>query len=212
VASSIEAVVFDFGGVIISPLTITLGKVASGLGVERDRFARFVMGPFEESTDHPWHRLERGHLELVDLQGGLEELAPGEGITLAGDEVERIMAHDAFVIHTEVLDRIRRLRAEGLRTGLLTNSTAAFRPTLEEICPPELFDVYVDSSEVGMRKPERGIYELVLERLGGLEPDRVVYLDDFPANLAMAAEVGMRTLLFGEPKATLAELDVLLAA
>ena len=207
VSNRIEAVVFDFGGVIITPITRTISTVAADLGIDDETFLTLIMGPFHESTDHPWHRVERGELEQDDLQAHVEVLATEQGLDLRGDELDRIMDEDAYEIRTEILDRVARLRDEGYKTGLLTNSTAAFRPTLEEIVPRELFDVYIDSSEVGMRKPEPRIFAYLLEALGNPAPAAVLYLDDFPGNLAGAIAAGLSTIHVTSTAQALRDLD-----
>lgn len=211
VSNRFEAVVFDFGGVIITPITRTISTVAADLGIDDETFLTLIMGPFHESTDHPWHRVERGELEQDDLQAHVQVLAVEQGLELRGDELDRIMAEGAYQIRTEVLDRIARLREEGYSTGLLTNSTAAFRPTLEQIVPRELFDVYIDSSVVGMRKPELRIFTYLLEALGNPPPGSVLYLDDFAGNLAGATAAGLATIHVTSAEQALRDLDARLA-
>ncbi|HEX6569665.1 MAG TPA: HAD-IA family hydrolase, partial [Acidimicrobiales bacterium] len=73
------------------------------------------------------------------------------------------------------------------------------------------FDVVVDSSAVGMRKPNPAIYAHTLDLLGGVAPERAVFLDDVEGNLAGARLMGLHTILVGDPPAAaLVELDVLL--
>jgi epoxide hydrolase-like predicted phosphatase len=108
---------------------------------------------------------------------------------------------------TAMIDGVRALRRPGLRIGLLSNSigSAYDRELLEE-----LFDDWVISSEVGLRKPDPAIYELAAERLG-LEPADCVIVDDLGGNLKPARALGMATVLHrGDVAATLAEVDALL--
>jgi epoxide hydrolase-like predicted phosphatase len=110
---------------------------------------------------------------------------------------------------TAMIDGVRALRRPGVRIGLLSNSVgnaAAYDRELLE----ELFDAWVISSEVGLRKPDPAIYELAAERLG-LPPAACVLVDDLPGNLKPARALGMATVLHrGDAAATLAELDALL--
>ena len=94
--------------------------------------------------------------------------------------------------------------------GCSTNSFVEFRPTLEERVDFGLFDVVVDSSEVGCRKPEPEIYALTTERLG-VPADEIVYLDDFLANIEGARLAGWQTIHVTDPLVALDELDALLA-
>ena len=70
----------------------------------------------------------------------------------------------------------------------------------------------IDSSEVGVRKPNRAIYDMTLTRLGDIPHERAVFLDDYPANVAAAVSLGMKGILVGpDPKPALAELSGLLS-
>jgi len=76
----------------------------------------------------------------------------------------------------------------------------------------ELFDLVVDSSQEGMRKPNPAIFRLTLERLGGLAPERTVFLDDCEGNVKAAKSLGMQTVhVRGDISQAIAELDALLA-
>ncbi|MEZ5503225.1 MAG: HAD-IA family hydrolase [Halioglobus sp.] len=75
----------------------------------------------------------------------------------------------------------------------------------------ELFEFVIDSSAVGVRKPDPGIFALALECLPGLRPQQALFLDDYPANMATACACGLQSLLVTEDLApTIAELDALL--
>jgi putative hydrolase of the HAD superfamily len=109
-----------------------------------------------------------------------------------------------------MLDGVRELRRAGVRTALLSNSwgdATAYDAALLQ----ELFDAWVISSEVGLRKPDPAIYALAAERLG-LEPAACVFVDDLPGNLKPARAIGMATVLHrGDAEATLAEVRALLS-
>ena len=94
---------------------------------------------------------------------------------------------------------MRDLRDRGLRMALLTNNVREWEPHWRAKLPDidEIFELVVDSAFVGMRKPERGIYELTLERLGGgIRAEECVFLDDTDVNCAAAAELGMHAVRF----------------
>ena len=207
----LPAVVFDFGGVLITPITNQMADVASWHGVPMLDMLQVLMGPREESTrDHPWHRAERGEIPTAAMQELVAPWAEAAGIALRGDEYERLLRGDYSIIE-EMVDLIRELRADGHPIGLLTNSFAEFQPTLREHLDVDLFDVFVDSSDVGHRKPEPEIYRIVTERLG-LPPEQIVYLDDFHANIEGAQAAGWRTLHVTEPLAAIDELRTLLSS
>ncbi len=209
-SSDISAVIFDFGGVIITPITRQIGMIAEGLGRTTAEVHHVMMGPQFESGDHPWHRLERGEIAMEVLQGMLEPIAAAAGMTFRGDEVEKILAPGMYEVNTIVLEKIAELRGRGYKTALLSNSIREFRPKLEEDVPPHLFDAYIDSSHVGMRKPEPEIFHHTMRALSLDDPSRAVFLDDFAGNLAGAQAVGLRTIHVKNPREALDELEGLL--
>jgi putative hydrolase of the HAD superfamily len=112
-----------------------------------------------------------------------------------------------------MVDRARRLRATGLRTALVTNNAREFRERWRALVPAdELFEHVVDSSEVGVRKPDPEIFRIALARLGDPAPERTLFVDDYEGNLVAARALGLRTLLVGDdPAPVLAALDEILA-
>lgn len=209
--ANVSAVIFDFGGVIITPITRQIGMIAEGLGRTTADVHHVMMGPQFESGDHPWHRLERGEIGMEVLQDLLMPIAAEAGMAFRGDEVEKILAPGMYEVNHFVLEKIDELRGRGYKTALLSNSIREFRPKLEEDVPPRLFDAYIDSSHVGMRKPEAEIFHLTLRELGLDNPSDAVFLDDFAGNLAGATAVGLRTIHVRNPREALVELEDLLA-
>jgi len=206
----IRAVVFDFGGVLITPITTLLAEVATWHDVSMVSMLDVLMGPRETSTsDHPWHRAERGELATSEMQREVVPFAEAAGLTLRGDEYQRVLSGE-FTVHDAVVDRIVRLHDEGYLLGLLTNSFVEFREHLESRIDFSMFDVVVDSSEVGHRKPEPAIYELTTSRLG-VRASEILYLDDFAANLEGARAAGWRTIHVVDVESALRELDATLA-
>ena len=105
-----------------------------------------------------------------------------------------------------MLDLVARVKAAGLRTAVLSNSWANEYPREGW---DELFDAVVISGEVGMRKPEPRIYQLLLDRLA-LPAGACVFVDDLAVNVAAAVQVGMVGVLHRSVDQTAAELEVLL--
>ncbi len=106
------------------------------------------------------------------------------------------MAGSGGEVRADMVERTRRLRVEGYRTALITNNVVEFRDFWRPLLPlDELFDVVIDSSEVGMRKPDPRIFELALTQMGGIDPTRSVFLDDYPGNITAAEALGMHGVL-----------------
>ena len=121
------------------------------------------------------------------------------------DLIDRLFG--ATKLDERMLETVRRVRAGGTRTGLLSNSWGTTRYPRDLL--GELFDAVVISGEVGMRKPAPEIYALGAERLG-LAPADCVFVDDLSGNLGPAAELGMATVHHRVPEDTIAQLERLL--
>ena len=206
----IRAVVFDFGGVLITTISNQIAQIAGTRGVEPSVMHEVLLGPRESGPDHPWHRAERGEIPTAEIQALLDPWADELGVTLRGDEIEELLAPGGYTVVNEMLDRIRSLRAERYLTGLLTNTFAEFQPTMQRDIDFDLFDVVVESFAVGSRKPERAIYEITQTQLG-VDHDAIVYLDDFEQNLLEPLALGWNTIRVGDQADALVELDGLLA-
>jgi epoxide hydrolase-like predicted phosphatase len=196
--------VFDFGGVLITPITNQLGELAASRGTTAALMLEVLLGP-RASGDHPWHCAERGEIAVGEIQSLLDPWAAGVGVELVGDEIERLLAPGQFEVIDAVVECVRSLGEQGVPTALLTNTFAEFRPTMEQHLDLDLFTHVVESFAVGARKPEPAIYEATAAVLG-VDHAAIVYLDDFDQNLAPAAALGWTTIHVTEPHAALATL------
>ncbi len=106
-----------------------------------------------------------------------------------------------------MVEAVRRARAAGVRTGLISNSIGEGR--YDRSLFPELFDAVVISAEVGVHKPQPEIYRLGAER-AGVEPHECVFVDDLRENCEGAEAVGMTAVLHRGAQGTLARLKELL--
>jgi epoxide hydrolase-like predicted phosphatase len=106
-----------------------------------------------------------------------------------------------------MFDGLRRARAAGIRTGLVSNSMGAGR--YDRSIFPELFDGVVISAEVGMHKPQPEIF-LLGARRAGVPPADCVFVDDLRENCDGAEAVGMTAVLHRGAEGTLARLEELL--
>jgi putative hydrolase of the HAD superfamily len=205
----VKAVLFDYGGVLTEPVQGMFVAIAAECGAETEELAALLVGGYEDG-DHPWHQVERGELPFAELCRWAAEEGNRRGWRLDLTQVLEHMA--AFKFRPAVLERVADLRRRGYRTALVTNNAREFAPVWREQHDYDaLFDTIVDSSEVGVRKPDPRIYHLTLERLGGIAPEEAVLLDDFEVNLAAARAIGMHAVYVGDDTdAMLAELERLL--
>jgi epoxide hydrolase-like predicted phosphatase len=201
--SPIEAVLFDFSGVLTTSPWPALSASAKG---DLD----FLVGPYHHDTDHPWHRLERGEITIAEWMTAIQAAADETGRTLDLTPLQSLLS--SLTVHDDVVAHVAAVRGEGYRTALVTNNVREGSSTWRAMIPvDDLFDVVVDSSAVGMRKPDPAIFTHTLDLLGGIAPERAVFLDDVEGNLAGARLAGLHTILVDDPPGpSLAELDLLL--
>lgn len=217
VMAAVDAVVFDYGGVISTSPFAWLAPFESDRGYPPGSMARLLFGRAEVRSEAPggvsdWHELETGRLSLDEFHARLLERSPaylGEALDLLAYREGLEVALSG--VHWMVVHRIRELRRDGYRVGLLTNNVAEWGAIWRSSIPvEELFDVVVDSSAVGLRKPQEAIFALVCDRLGVI-PGRVIFLDDSRAHVAAASTLGIRSILVDAgPLQALADLDELL--
>jgi epoxide hydrolase-like predicted phosphatase len=203
VTDPIEAVLFDFAGVLVTSPWTAMAEAGGGS-------LELLIGPYHQDTDHPWHRVERGEIPIAQWAQEVAREGAAQGVEVDFSPLERLLGD--MELHHQVLDRVRSLRAAGYRTGLVTNNVREGSATWRAMFPvEELFEVVVDSCEVGMRKPNPAIFQHALELLGGIPPQRAVFLDDSPGNVAGARRAGLHAIVVRDPDQALAELDALLA-
>jgi epoxide hydrolase-like predicted phosphatase len=197
----IDAVIFDFGGVLASngrPSDV----VKRFPNDPADKVMKVMMGEYGQDTDHPWHRLERGEISMIEFREQLAPLVIEAGLQPTATSLEAPAPTTpnspnppiigfAFEPNTMVIELVHELKSSGFRLGVLTNNVRELRhawwPMLDFA---NLFDDVVDSHEVGMRKPNRAIYELALGRLG-VEAHRSAFLDDAQSNVDAASSIGI---------------------
>lgn len=208
----IDAVIYDFGGVFMASPFEAIRKVAADKGATFEQSLAIVFGPYHDDTDHPWHRCERGELSLEAARAEIRGLGAEQGIEIDLFDMLQYIASDGGV-RERMVECVRRVRVSGRRTAVLTNNIAEGRDFWRPMLPlDELFDAVVDSSEVGMRKPDPAIYRHTLDLLGVDDPTRAAFLDDFEGNVVAAEALGMVGILVGDdPTDAIARVDALLA-
>ncbi len=208
----IEAVLFDLGGVYTESPFTAMDQLSAELGTTPDTIREILFGDYHEDNDHPWHRLERGEITLRKAREKIIALGEERGLQI--DPLVMLARIGTGGGTRDVLiDRTRELRREGYKTALLTNNFAEVRQAWRTLLPvDELFDVVVDSSEVGMRKPDPAIFHHTLDLLSA-EAERSVFLDDFAGNIAAAGRLGIKGVLVGaDVNTAIRELNELLTA
>lgn len=206
---AIRAVLWDFGGVILSSPFEAFNRYEDAHGLPRD----FIRGVNATDPDsNAWARLERSELSPEEFDQAFAEESERLGHRIPGADVLGLLSGEVRPAMVAALDAVI---AAGYLTACLTNNVATAEETGED--PegrrgrPEVdavmarFHQVVESSKVGVRKPEPRFYEIACELLG-VEPTECVFLDDLGINLKPAAAMGMTTIKVTDPTDALTRL------
>ncbi|MCP3935993.1 MAG: HAD family phosphatase [Actinomycetia bacterium] len=207
------AVIFDVGGVLVESPFLAAMRWRDEMNLPNEMlhifFEEYAKVP-EPGTEPPmWHQVEMGKATIEEF---LDRVRPGLDGLVADDHPVHSVSGDDFNVfreagaHWQMVHKVRQLREAGHKTAILTNNVHEWR-AWREVIPVDWFDVVIDSSEVGLRKPDPAIWQLTLERLG-CSAECSVFLDDHPANVEAAAELGIAGVVVGpDIAAALDELD-----
>jgi putative hydrolase of the HAD superfamily len=195
-----KGLLVDFGGVLTTNVFDSFRAFCVDEGLDPDAIKRLF-------REHPEalrlvRALETGDSSEEEFGERFGELL---GIERRGGLVERMFGH----VRPEhaMLEAVRRARAQGVRTGLISNSMGAGR--YDRSTFPELFDGVVISGDEGMHKPQPEIFRLGAERVG-LPSAECVFVDDLRENCEGAEAVGMTAVLHRGAESTVPRLEELL--
>jgi putative hydrolase of the HAD superfamily len=196
----VKGLLVDFGGVLTSNVFESFRAFCSAEGLEADSVRRlFREDPVALDL---LRQLETGKLTEDEFS---ERFGPLLGVRDYEGLVDRLFA--GMEPNEPMLEMLRRARAQGVRTGLISNSWGRGRYDRDSF--GELFDGVVISGEVGMHKPQPEIFALGAERVG-LEPRQCVFVDDLRENCAGAEAVGMTAVLHRDTTETIERVEELL--
>ena len=187
--NSIQAVVFDYGGVLCHPpATSEIDRLALSFGLPRDKFWRMygrLRGPYD-----------RGAIGAGEYWRTMAQCA---GVLLSEPELKALHARDLAMwsgYDSSMISFAGELRQSGIKTGILSNMLADMLEKLRaEAGWLSLFDVQVYSCELGLVKPEEAIYSRLVEEMG-VEASRTLFVDDLPANVEAARRAGLQAVVF----------------
>ena len=206
----LRAVISDFGGVLTTPLQEAFAATSdSGIAIED--YGRALALTTPPGGEPSLFALERGEIPesafVAEMERGLTDVL-GRPITLDGFAAR---LHAALKPNQAMFDHYLALRDAGLRLALLTNNVREWEPAWRSLLPIDaIFELVVDSSAVGLRKPDPAIYRLTLDRLG-LPAEACAFVDDLAINVDAARELGLHGVVFHDTAQVIAELDALRA-
>ena len=206
---AVKAIISDFGGVLTTPLLGSFMALQDEIGIESGRLVQAVQRIAEREGEHPLFELERGRISEADFLSALSrELEPELGHRPHLHRFSEIY-FDALELNEPMIGVMRDAKARGFRMALLTNNIREWESLWRAMLPvDEIFDIVVDSAFVGLRKPEPGIYELTVERLGdGIVPPDCLFVDDVEVNVEAARRLGMSAVHFRSSEQAIAEVE-----
>ena len=198
--SNPKGLLVDFGGVLTTNVFNSFREFCEREGLDSNAFLDLFRSDPDARRD--LRRLETGQItedEFAATIGGRLGLASTEGL------IDRLFA--GMTPDGEMVGAVKRAKALGVPTGLVSNSMGAGRYDREAF--PELFEGVVISGEVGFHKPQPEIYRLGAESIS-LAPESCVFVDDLRENCEGAEAIGMRAVLHRGAETTLPELEELL--
>lgn len=181
-----------------------LGRVemlADHFGAGKEMIMGLILGQ-NSADDNPWFDAECGHQPLnEDFGQRMQKIFNNHNLTF-DLRYFRSWVADAVNEPDLGMERVvNQLKEDGIKVGLLTNSVPEFWPVIERTINTKLFDCIVDSSQVGVRKPDERIYELTARKLG-MSTSSCVMIDDLHHNVKGAEKTGMAGILFTSSKET----------
>ena len=204
------AVLWDFGGVILSSPFEAFNRYEAEIGLPKD----FIRGLNARNGDtNAWAKMERSEVSLEGFVALFEEEARQQGHKVDGWRILQALSGD---IRPQMVEALRRC-SRAFRVACITNNmkhgegpgmarSADKAKDVAEIMT--LFEHVVESSKLGLRKPDPRIYRHACDLLG-VQPEDCVYLDDLGINLKPARALGMRTIKVGDPDLAIEELQAM---
>jgi putative hydrolase of the HAD superfamily len=198
---TVRAVIFDVGGVLVTSPFDAFARYEAANSLPPGLLRRLNA---TNPDTNAWARLERSEVDLATFADLYEAEAAAAGHTVDGRAVLACLAGE---LRPEMVEALRRCH-ERLKTAVLTNNFVGpgrqdsgwTSPLLDHV------DVVIESSRVGLRKPDPAIYRLVCDELG-VTPPEAAFLDDLGVNLKPARALGMTTIKVVDPDEAIAELE-----
>ena len=202
---AIEAVIFDFGGVLTSSPFEAFARFETERGLPVDIIRRTNAANHLENA---WAKFERAEVDIDTFDDLFAMESRALGAEVRGRDVLPLLQGD---LRPEMVEALKRIKAK-FRTGCITNNlpaNAIGSRTGRSLYVAEvmvLFDHVIESAKIGLRKPDPRIYQLMIETLK-VDPQNCVYLDDLGVNLKPAREMGMTTIKVTSGAQAIAELE-----
>src|ERR1700694_2438924 len=201
----IEAVIWDFGGVLTTSPFEAFARFERERGLPADIIRRTNAINHHENA---WAQFERAELDIEAFDQLFAEESLALGAEVRGKDVLPLLSGD---LRPEMVEALRAVKSR-FKTGCITNnlpanaigSGAGRSMYVAEVMA--LFDHIIESAKIGLRKPDPRIYRMMTEALG-VDPKACVYLDDLGVNLKPARDMGMTTIKVVNAPQAITELE-----
>jgi len=201
----IEAVIWDFGGVLTTSPFEAFARFERERGLPVDVIRRTNAANHLENA---WAKFERAEVDIETFDKLFAEESKALGAEVRGRDVLPLLQGD---LRPEMVEALKRIKAQ-CKTGCITNnlpanamgSSSGRSLYVAEVMV--LFDHVIESAKIGLRKPDPRIYRMMIDALK-VDPEKCVYLDDLGVNLKPAREMGMTTIKVVSTPQALAELE-----
>ena len=201
ISTDFKAAIFDYGGVMAKSPLGRVEMLADHFGAGKEMIMGLILGQ-NSADDNPWFDAECGRQPLnEDFGQRMQKIFNNHNLVFdlryfRGWVTDAVNEPDLAMERT-----VNQLKENGIKVGLLTNSVPEFWPVIEQTINTKLFDCIVDSSQVGIRKPDERIYKLTARKMG-MQTNSCVMIDDLDHNIKGAEQAGMAGILFTSAKET----------
>lgn len=205
----IKAVLWDFGGVITTSPFEAFNRFEKTAGLP-ENFIRSINATNPDTN--AWAQLESNQISVNEFDIKFADEARAQGQEVSGSQVLALLSGE---LREEMVHALRIIKAEW-KIGCITNNVNSGEgpsttrdpgkaARIREVM--DLFDLVIESSKVGMRKPDPEIYKLACRELE-IEPTEAIFLDDLGINLKPARQLGMTTIKVLHTEQALDDLEV----
>lgn len=205
---TLRAVLWDFGGVILSSPFDAFNSYEEKIGVPKD-IIRTINS--QNPDDNAWAKFERADVNTDQFARLFEAEALKLGYEISGHAVLGLLGGS---VRPEMVEALRRVNEKFITACLTNNVPSGMGPGMQAKSDRAsevsgimaMFDAVIESSKVGVRKPDPRFYEIACDTVG-ITPDEAVFLDDLGINLKPARAMGMQTIKVGDPDVAIRELE-----
>ena len=198
-----KAIIWDFGGVITSSPFEAFNKFELSNNLPKD-IIRTINS--ENPDDNAWAKFERNDIDLNEFDNLFSFEACKKGFKISGKQVVKLLSGEIRKQMVDFLSFLKKDYKLGCITNNIQNSKNEKVNHLNEASQVmKIFDHIIESSKVGLRKPDPKIYYMSCDALG-VKPEECIYLDDLGINLKPAREIGMTTIKVIDPNEAIDEV------